>query len=113
MRQLHVPEATTQRNVQVPAECIPNEHCGTFLLDEQLIVFDKRVFLCDPPGIYFSQPIPDLFCHWHSLTLIMLNGYGIPMKHWDKLFKVHGLGIAQPGQWASVCVEWNNWKVHI
>ncbi|KAI0682770.1 hypothetical protein BC835DRAFT_1424019 [Cytidiella melzeri] len=103
-------QASAVQAVAVPAEHIPEKHCGVFSIDGSAITFDKRVPVCNPPSVHFSQRIPDLFRHWNKLNLVMLNGHGVPVKHWDRLYKVRGAGVAQSGQWANARADWANWK---
>ncbi|KAI0703713.1 hypothetical protein BC835DRAFT_1410445 [Cytidiella melzeri] len=80
------PTAVVQHTL-TPAELIPIEHRGVLVLGDRSVTFDKWIPLCDPPGIHFSQQISELFHHWNSSDLVMLNGEGVPVKYWDKLFK--------------------------
>ncbi|KAI0347704.1 hypothetical protein BDW22DRAFT_11297 [Trametopsis cervina] len=108
---MHYPHRSVVASASLSGrEPIPDQHRGILVLDDHEIPFDKRVPLCDPPGIHFSQQISQLFQHWHNSDLVRLNGHGIPVKHWDKLFKVRGAGVGHSGQWATIRVEWGNWK---
>ncbi|KAI0702877.1 hypothetical protein BC835DRAFT_1410906 [Cytidiella melzeri] len=103
-------QASVVQAVAVPAEHIPEKHRGVFSIDGSAITFDKGVPICNLPSVHFLQRIPDLFHHWNKSNLVMLNGHGVPVKHWDRLYKVRGAGVAQSSQWANARAEWANWK---
>ncbi|KZT72430.1 hypothetical protein DAEQUDRAFT_755239 [Daedalea quercina L-15889] len=77
-------------------------------LDGEDLHVDKT-HLPDPPAIHFSDDIPALFREWHASQLLVIAGRGIPIKHWDKLYKKRN-GIAETDAWHAIKVEWGNWK---
>lgn len=101
------------KSVGVPSEAIAPDNLRILVLPNgREIPYDKSIPLRDPPGKHFSQRLPELFKEWHESDLVRLNGHGIPVKHWDLVYKVRTLGISESGQWAAIRKEWGNWKVH-
>ncbi|EPS93784.1 hypothetical protein FOMPIDRAFT_92652 [Fomitopsis schrenkii] len=71
----------------------------------------EPVHLPDPPAVHFSKDIPALFHEWHSSQMLMISGRGIPIKHWDKIYKKTGGTIAgKKDIWQAIKAEWGNWK---
>ncbi|KAH9913413.1 uncharacterized protein B0H18DRAFT_888284 [Fomitopsis serialis] len=77
-------------------------------LDGHDIQFD-RAHLPDPPAIHFSDDISALFRDWHMSQWLRINGRGIPIKHWDKIYKKRN-GLVETDAWKAIKVEWGNWK---
>ena len=42
---------------------------------------------CPPPAQRFSRDIPNLFHEWEVSNLLQIDGKGIPVKDWDKIYK--------------------------
>ncbi|KAH9842314.1 uncharacterized protein C8Q71DRAFT_876050 [Rhodofomes roseus] len=53
--------------------------------------------------------IPSLFREWHTSNLLTIAGRGIPVKHWDKVYKKRS-GVVETDAWHALRVEWGNWK---
>ena len=62
-----------------------------------------------PPAQRFSKDITNLFREWESSNLLQINGKGIPVKDWDKIYKKRA-GLFQAA-WKAIRVKWGNWKV--
>ncbi|KAF9241065.1 hypothetical protein BU15DRAFT_73548 [Melanogaster broomeanus] len=62
----------------------------------------------DPPAINFSNDIDRLFHEWESSMLLIVNGRGIPVKHWGQFYKkVVG---AKEAAWDALKSKWGKWK---
>ncbi|KAF9232767.1 hypothetical protein BU15DRAFT_67163 [Melanogaster broomeanus] len=62
----------------------------------------------DPPAINFSDDIDRLFREWESSMLLVVNGRGIPVKHWGQFYKkVVG---AKEAAWDALKSKWGKWK---
>jgi hypothetical protein len=62
-----------------------------------------------PPAQRFSRDIPNLFREWEVSNLLQIDGKGIPVKDWDKIYKKKvGLFLQA---WKAIRVQWGNWKV--
>ncbi|KAH9842317.1 uncharacterized protein C8Q71DRAFT_852898 [Rhodofomes roseus] len=77
-------------------------------LDGENIYVD-RTHIPDPPAIHLSDNIPSLFREWHTSNLLTIAGRGIPVKHWDKVYKKRS-GVVETDAWHALRVEWGNWK---
>ncbi|KAH9842310.1 uncharacterized protein C8Q71DRAFT_852880 [Rhodofomes roseus] len=55
------------------------------------------------------QQHPILFREWHTSNLLTIAGRGIPVKHWDKVYKKRS-GVVETDAWHALRVEWGNWK---
>ena len=62
-----------------------------------------------PPAQHFSKDIPSLFREWECSTLLQIDGRGIPVRDWDKVYKKR-VGLF-PRAWQAIRVQWGNWKV--
>ncbi|KAI0769300.1 hypothetical protein BD413DRAFT_613853 [Trametes elegans] len=73
-----------------------------FDLDGVTVTFDKTL-VPDLPAIGFADDISRLFQEWHKSDLLVVNGYGIPVKHWNWFYqkKTHIKGHA----WDSIVEE--------
>ncbi|KAI0710242.1 hypothetical protein C8Q76DRAFT_798977 [Earliella scabrosa] len=91
----------------IPDSCIPAEHLRYFELDGETFAFDKSQ-VPNPPGIAFSDDLSRLFQEWHRSSLLVVNGRGIPLKHWPWFYK-RKTGI-KPEVWKVIRMKWNNWK---
>ncbi|KAH9927790.1 uncharacterized protein B0H18DRAFT_875189 [Fomitopsis serialis] len=93
---------------QVVQETTPADRCVCVNLDGRDIYFEKAD-LPDPPAIHFSDDIPGLFLEWHASRRLIIAGHGIPIKHWDKLYKKRNK-LVETDAWKAIKVEWGNWK---
>ncbi|KIJ07551.1 hypothetical protein PAXINDRAFT_182450 [Paxillus involutus ATCC 200175] len=93
--------------VPISSELIPKEHLGIARLDNIELAYDKR-HVPNPPAIHFSQDIDRLCREWENSTLLVVNGHGIPIKHWGQFYK-KTKGV-KGSAWQAIRVEWGNWK---
>ena len=63
----------------------------------------------DPPTINFSNDIDWLFHKWEISTLLIVNGHGIPIKHWGQFYKK--AAGAKGTAWNALKTKWSKWKV--
>ncbi|TFY58918.1 hypothetical protein EVJ58_g6115 [Rhodofomes roseus] len=91
-----------------PQSSTPSHQRIRISLDDQDIHIDKT-HLPDPPAIHFSDDIPALFEQWNTSQLLKIDGHGIPIKHWDKVYKKRN-GLVETDAWKAIKVEWGNWK---
>ena len=89
---------------------MPAEFLGIAHLDPPLtdFAFDVR-HVPDPPAINFSNDVDRLFHEWETSTLLIVNGHGIPIKHWGQFYK-KAVG-AKPTAWDALKTKWGKWKV--
>ncbi|KAI9572411.1 hypothetical protein HD554DRAFT_2035998 [Boletus coccyginus] len=62
----------------------------------------------DPPAINFSGDIDHLFREWEMLTLLIVNGHSIPVKHWGQFYKK--AAGAKETAWDTLKTKWSKWK---
>ncbi|KAI0752952.1 hypothetical protein C8Q80DRAFT_1118221 [Daedaleopsis nitida] len=86
---------------------IQAENKLTFDLDGTTLTFDKTT-VPNPPKVSFANDVTRLFREWHHSTLLVINGRGIPIKHWERFYKKRA-GIKQFA-WDRVRVQWGQWK---
>ncbi|KAK0221090.1 hypothetical protein EDD85DRAFT_984103 [Armillaria nabsnona] len=60
------------------------------------------------PAISFADDIPGLAKNWHSSNLLVLGGHGIPIKHWDKIYKAR-FNIKK-NAWKSFRSTYSDWQ---
>lgn len=95
-------------NIPLPESAIPPEHLRFFTLGDTTFPFDKTQ-VPNPPGVNFSDDLSRLFQEWHKSDLLIVNGHGIPVKHWPWFYQKK-MGI-RPAVWAIIRMKWLNWKV--
>lgn len=64
-----------------------------------------------PPTISFADDVAKLFREWYHSDYIILNGRGIPICEWDKLYKKRIAIQALVNAWDTFRSTWGNWKV--
>jgi hypothetical protein len=112
--QLHslAPMAAPMNNmvshISNPAAEIDPKNVATVQLGDNKFSFD-RTTVDDPPAKHFSEDIEGLFEQWNNLSLLIVNGHGIPIKYWPKFYQAKK-GF-KSGAWKAIRVEWGNWKV--
>lgn len=62
-----------------------------------------------PPAVSFADDIAKLAREWYSSSILTIAGHGIPIRHWDKVYKKKAR--IKNGAWASFRSTWNNWGV--
>ncbi|KIK83355.1 hypothetical protein PAXRUDRAFT_704206 [Paxillus rubicundulus Ve08.2h10] len=67
----------TSSQLPIPRQSIPEEHLGIAYLSNTELTYDRR-HVPNPPAIHFSQDIDRPCREWESLTLLTVNGHGIP-----------------------------------
>ena len=73
----------TSSHTKTHQEQVPAEFLGIAHLDPPHTEFAFDVCdVLDPPAINFSNDIDWHFCEWEISTLLVINGHGIPIKHW-------------------------------
>lgn len=91
----------------------------TVYLGSEKLTFDMRD-LKPPPVCHYSKDIPRLFVEWETSQLLVINGRGIPLKHWPVIYQRRvcrdggdeGVrGLVGNRTWESIKVMWGNWKV--
>ena len=100
----------TSSHTKTRQELVPAEFLGIAHLDppHTEFAFDVRN-VPDPPAIKFSNDIDRLFCEWEILTLLVVNGHGIPIKHWGQFYKK--AAGAKGTAWDALKTKWSKWKV--
>ncbi|KAI9057197.1 hypothetical protein FKP32DRAFT_1681931 [Trametes sanguinea] len=86
---------------------IPSERLMFFELDGERFAFDKTT-VPNPPQVSFAEDIPRLFREWHQSELLVINGRGIPIKHWAWFYRKRTHIKAQV--WDVIRAKWNKWK---
>lgn len=77
----------------------------TIKLGDNDFTFDRST-VPDPPAVYFSDNLTRLFEHWYCSDLLQINGLGIPVKHWQEIYR-------KTGAWATLRTAWGNYKVRL
>ncbi|KAI0735527.1 hypothetical protein C8Q76DRAFT_792075 [Earliella scabrosa] len=95
------------RSAITPQHAIPTEHLRFFELNGETFAFDKSQ-VPNPPGIAFSDDLSRLFREWHHSDLLVVNGRGIPIKHWPWFYKRKT--DIKPEVWKVIRMKWGNWK---
>lgn len=72
------------------------------------ITFDSTK-VRDPPALSFADDIARLAKEWHTSNYLKISGHGIPIKHWDLVYK-NKTGIKSK-VWESIKGIWGKWKV--
>ncbi|TFK81643.1 hypothetical protein K466DRAFT_604328 [Polyporus arcularius HHB13444] len=91
----------------LPDATIPPQNLMIFDLDGETLRFDKTE-VPNPPKADFAHDISRLFREWHSSSLLVISGRGIPIKHWERFYKKRS-GI-KTHAWKSIRALWGNWK---
>ncbi|KAF8417536.1 hypothetical protein L210DRAFT_3767239 [Boletus edulis BED1] len=99
----------TSQHTETHQESIPAEFLGIAHLDppHTEFTFDIR-YIPDPPAINFSNDIDRLFREWEVSTLLVINGHGVPVKHWGQFYK-KAVG-AKDTAWDALKTKWGKWK---
>ncbi|KAJ2987813.1 hypothetical protein NUW54_g9313 [Trametes sanguinea] len=87
---------------------IPSENLMIFELDGEEIAFDKTA-VPNPPPVSFADDLSQLFREWHSSNLLVVNGRGIPIKHWNSFYGKRAQ--IKSHVWDVIRARWNKWKV--
>jgi hypothetical protein len=101
--------ALNGQSVTCTAESIPQDKLAIVKLGDEEFAVD-RTQIPDPPAKHFSHDIPGLFEQWHHSNCLVVNGRGIPIKHWPQFYQAKK-GF-KSGAWKAIRVEWGNWKVN-
>ncbi|RDX57530.1 hypothetical protein OH76DRAFT_1395357 [Lentinus brumalis] len=88
-------------------DTIAPENRLVFELDGKSLVFDKST-VPNPPKISFADDISRLFREWHASDLLVVNGQGIPIKHWERFYKKRNR--IKEHAWDVVGGLWGHWK---
>ncbi len=86
-----------------------SDNMKTVFLDDLAVTFDPAK-VPSIPAISFADDIPGLAKNWHSSNLLVLGGHGIPIKHWDKIYKAR-FNIKK-NAWKSFRSTYSNWQVY-
>ncbi|KAF7983639.1 hypothetical protein HWV62_20582 [Athelia sp. TMB] len=87
----------------IPATEASLMNLTTIKLGDNDFTFDRST-VPDPPAVYFSDNLARLFEHWYSSDLLKINGLGIPVKHWQVIYR-------KTGAWATLRTAWGNYKL--
>ncbi|PBK65763.1 hypothetical protein ARMSODRAFT_1021807 [Armillaria solidipes] len=96
----------------IPAEAVDSPESDgmkTVFLDELAVMFDPAK-VPSIPAVSFADDIAGLARNWHSSNLLVLGGHGIPIKHWDKIYKAQ-FNIRK-NAWKSFRSTYSDWHVH-
>lgn len=99
----HVTTHTANEN------CI--EDCRTVTLTDGTLVHFRPSDLRPPPTISFADDVPKLLREWYRSDYIVLDGHGVPISDWDKLYKKRIAIQALVKAWDTFRSTWGNWKV--
>ncbi|PBK62316.1 hypothetical protein ARMSODRAFT_1024925 [Armillaria solidipes] len=95
----------------IPAEAVDSPESDgmkTVFLDELAVTFDPAK-VPSIPAVSFADDIAGLARNWHSSNLLVLGGHGIPIKHWDKIYKAR-FNIKK-NAWKSFRSTYSDWHV--
>jgi hypothetical protein len=96
--------------VSSSAHAIPPSNLGIVRLEDGELAFDKTKVM-RPPAVRFSTDISALFREWHESTYLVVNGRGIPIKHWGDVYK--RCTVENGKAWSLRKVQWGQWKVSL
>ncbi|KAH9842322.1 uncharacterized protein C8Q71DRAFT_852893 [Rhodofomes roseus] len=72
-------------------------------------IYNYKEYYEEELAAELTNNIPSLFREWHTSNLLTIAGRGIPVKHWDKVYKKRS-GVVETDAWHALRVEWGNWK---
>ncbi|KAL7282612.1 hypothetical protein ACG7TL_004084 [Trametes sanguinea] len=94
-------------NHQATSGTASQDNLRFFEIDGEVLQFDPAT-VPNPPTINFSDDLSRLFREWHHSTLLVINGRGIGVKHWERFYKKRA-NIKQHA-WEVLRVRWGTWK---
>ncbi|TFK78468.1 hypothetical protein K466DRAFT_606959 [Polyporus arcularius HHB13444] len=77
---------------------IPADKLALLDIDGDVLAFDKTSVPV-PPSLSFSD-VSKLFRDWYTSTDLVVNGRGIPIRHWKRLYMMVGGWKAIKAQWS-------------